>query len=136
MQVVVPSVSLADVLQRTAFTIFVEIPSSATLSKPVAVPGSNGLLTGGARSAVGTVADGVVAGGDPIDPPVAPGVCCANAAEEKSARAVARINLRKRIEPSLVLEQRIDDLPGGQSPISWQAAKPSFPAINPARHLS
>jgi hypothetical protein len=41
MQVVVPSVSLAAVLQRTAFTIFVEIPSSATLSKPVAVPGSN-----------------------------------------------------------------------------------------------
>src|SRR6266478_4866987 len=34
MQVVVPSVSLAAVLQGTALTTFVEIPSGPTLSKP------------------------------------------------------------------------------------------------------
>jgi len=35
MQVVVPSVSLAAMLQGTARTVFVETPSSATLFKPV-----------------------------------------------------------------------------------------------------
>jgi hypothetical protein len=34
-QVVVPSVSLAAMLQGTALTIFVETPSGATLLKPV-----------------------------------------------------------------------------------------------------
>jgi hypothetical protein len=33
-EVVVPSVSLAAVLQGTALTVFVETPSGATLSKP------------------------------------------------------------------------------------------------------
>jgi hypothetical protein len=88
-QVVVPSVSLAAVPQGTDLTVFVETPSSATLSKPVVVPGSNGPPTGGAEPAIGTVVDGVVAGGgvaaggDPT--PAVSGICCANAAGETSA---------------------------------------------------
>ena len=42
MQVVVPSVSRATVLQGTALTVFVEMPSLATTSRPVCVPEFNG----------------------------------------------------------------------------------------------
>src|SRR5260370_1125798 len=41
-QVVVPSVSLAALLQGTAPTVFVETPSSATLFKPVSDPEISG----------------------------------------------------------------------------------------------
>jgi hypothetical protein len=56
MQVVVPSVSLAAVLQGAAFTVLVEIPSSATLSQPVFVPGNSALPTGGASPEVSSAA--------------------------------------------------------------------------------
>ncbi len=50
MQVLVPSVSLAAVAQGTAFTVLVDIPSSATSSKPVLFPGNNELPTMSAGS--------------------------------------------------------------------------------------
>jgi hypothetical protein len=43
MQVVVPSVSLAAVAQGTASTVLVDIPFSATSSKPVLFPGNSEL---------------------------------------------------------------------------------------------
>src|ERR1017187_1609687 len=46
-QVVVPSVSLAAVLQGAARTVRVEMPSDATLSNPASVAGSNGPISGG-----------------------------------------------------------------------------------------
>jgi hypothetical protein len=96
MQVVVPSVSLAAVLQGTARTVFVETPSSATLFKPVSECEISGPPTTGAGPAVGGIMAGggaSMAGGRAI----VAGVCCANAAEETSAsdarteRAIIRI---------------------------------------------
>jgi hypothetical protein len=51
MQVVVPSVSLAEVEHGTARTVRVETPSPATLSKPVSVAGNNGVPTSGGWTA-------------------------------------------------------------------------------------
>src|ERR1700730_14524926 len=79
-QVVVPSVSLAALLQGTAPTVFVETPSSATSFKPVSDPEISGPPTSGAPPAIGGIAsDGaaVAAGGGPA--PKVPVVCCANA---------------------------------------------------------
>jgi hypothetical protein len=56
MQVVVPSVSLADMPHGTALTVFVETPSSATLFRPgpVVASGNGPLKTGaGALSDAG-----------------------------------------------------------------------------------
>jgi hypothetical protein len=85
MQVVVPSVSLAALLQGTAPTVFVETPSSAILLKPVSDPEISGPPTSGAPPTVGGAAGdvGAVAGG------AVPVVCCANAADDKRARAAA-----------------------------------------------
>jgi hypothetical protein len=58
MQVVVPSVSLAAVAQGTASTILVDIPSSATSSKPVLFPGNSELPA----MSVGSVGSTGVAG--------------------------------------------------------------------------
>lgn len=52
-QVVVPSVSRADLLQGTAGTITVE-PSDASLPKPASDCGFSGLPGSGALAAVGT----------------------------------------------------------------------------------
>jgi len=49
MQVVVPSVPLAAVLQGTALTVSVEIPSLATMTRPVWLFGSSALPGCGAR---------------------------------------------------------------------------------------
>jgi hypothetical protein len=88
MQVVVPSVSLAAVLQRTAATIFVETPSSATLLKPVADWEISGPPTSGAAPAVNGIAGGArAAGGDPL--PIVPVVCCATAAPDIRVRNTA-----------------------------------------------
>src|SRR5277367_455946 len=110
MQVVAPSVSLAAAPQGTAFTVFVETPSSPTLSKPVVVPGSHAVPSAGAAPVMGTVGDGggVTAGGDPVWSTVVPGTCCANAGKEKRATAVATETavLPKRIETSLELQQQ------------------------------
>ena len=72
---VVPSVSLALVLQRTDGTVLVEIPSSATLSKPVCVPGSIGLPSAGAAFTVGGDGGGVVE--EAASPAAVPGACWA-----------------------------------------------------------
>jgi len=90
MQVVVPSVSRAALLQGTAGTITVETPSEATLAKPACVAGCKGPPTWGGSAAV-TVLDararGVSAGGV--------SVVCAEAAEirrlDANAIVVARI---------------------------------------------
>jgi hypothetical protein len=84
MQVVVPSVSLAAALQGTAFTLFVEIPSSANLSNPVSPAGSKGPPTSGAEPATGTDG-GAAAAGDEPRPVVPSGACWAKAADEPSA---------------------------------------------------
>jgi len=95
--VVVPSVSRAAVPQPTAVTVFVETPSSPTLSNPVDVPGSNELPTEGAGATVGTWDGGSeVAGGDPT------GVCWANVEEGMRTRAAPtkRVIMGKYIESS------------------------------------
>ena len=95
MQVVVPSVSRAALLQGTALTVFVETPSSSTLAKPTVVPGFSGLPTGGAAPSIGTLLDGAAAaaGGDPV---AAGACCCASAGADKRIRpaktAVFRIS--------------------------------------------
>jgi hypothetical protein len=67
-QVVVPSVSLAALLQGTAPTVFVETPSSATLFKPVSDPEISGPPTSGTVPAVSGIAGGgaAAAGGDQL----------------------------------------------------------------------
>jgi hypothetical protein len=94
MQVVVPSVSLAAMLQPTALTVFVETPSSATLFKPVSECEISGPPTTGAAPAVGGIMAG---GGAPMS-----GVCCANATEETSASDAATERAIDRIEASLL----------------------------------
>jgi hypothetical protein len=99
-QVVNPSVSLAVVLHGTAFTVFVEIPSSPTLSKPVVLLGRNAVPGAGAAP---TVADGAVpaAGGSPS----LPIVCCPNAEQADRARIATTENviLSRHMEISLKL---------------------------------
>jgi hypothetical protein len=68
-------------LQRTAATVFVETPSSATTFKPVSDREISGPPTTGAAPAVG----GIMAGGGKSGA----GVCCANASEEMSASHAA-----------------------------------------------
>jgi hypothetical protein len=100
MQVVVPSVSLAAVLQGTARTVFVETPSSATLFKPVSECEISGPPTTGAAPAVGGIMVGggaSRAGGGAL----MAGVCCANATEETSASDAATERAIIRIKASL-----------------------------------
>jgi len=102
MQVVDPSVSLAATLHGTAFTVFVEIPSSPTLSKPVVVFGRNAVPETGAAPAV---AGGVLtAAGGASAVPVG---CCANAGNDNKARAAPteKVIFAKRIETSFGLLQ-------------------------------
>jgi hypothetical protein len=89
MHVVVPSVSLAALLQGTAGTVCVETPSGATRSQPASVAGSNGPPTSGGppRGGVPTTPDD----GDAAEGGAAvfePGVC-AKAADAKRANAAA-----------------------------------------------
>jgi hypothetical protein len=103
MQVVVPSVSLAAALQGTAFTLFVETPSSATLSNPVSPAGNQGPPSSGAVAAVGTDGGAPAAGGEPR-PVVASGPCWAKTADEPNAsqreRAVIRAIFCRMETPS------------------------------------
>ena|ERR1700730_5388892 len=119
MQVVKPSVPLAAVLHGMAFTVFVEIPSSPTLSKPVVVPGNHGVPSEGATPVIGGGAV-TVGGGPPIDP----GACCANADNDERARAAATedVVLPKRIETSFELQQQLHKTPNLEIP---QARCPS-----------
>jgi hypothetical protein len=98
MQVVVPSVSLAAVLQGTALTVFVETPSSAILFKRVSEREINGPPTTDEAPAVG----GIMAGGDAL----VAGVCCANATEETSASDAATERAIIRIEASLAASKQ------------------------------
>src|SRR5260370_29104755 len=91
-QVVVPSVSLAALLQGTAPTVFVETPSSATLFKLVSDPEISGPPTSGTVPAVSGIAGGgaAAAGGGP--PPIPPlvGRACAPAGRSGSGVATER----------------------------------------------
>jgi hypothetical protein len=80
------------VLQRTAATVFVEIPSSAITFKPVSDREISGPPTTGAAPAVGGI---MAAGGKSVA-----GVCCANATEETSASHAATKRGIIRIEAS------------------------------------
>jgi hypothetical protein len=102
MQVVVPSVSLAAMLQGTARTVFVETPSSATLFKPVSECEISGPPTTGAAPAVG----GIMAGGGASMAGGDAGVCCANATEETSASDAATERAIIRIEASLTASKQ------------------------------
>jgi hypothetical protein len=92
MQVVVPSVSRADVLHGTALTVSVETPSSAVRDIPTVVPGFCGLPTTGADPVIGT--GGAAAGGDDATAsPVVVG-CCAHADEDNRTSVAAITILR------------------------------------------
>lgn len=100
MQVVVPSVSLAAMLQGAAFTVFVEMPSSATLSKPTSLAVDTGLPAVGAAR-MGAPAVGcceAAAGAEPASSDS--GVRWANTADELSANNIAKERVVFRIEPS------------------------------------
>jgi hypothetical protein len=92
MQVVVPSVSRAALLQGTALTVFVETPSGATLSKPGPVSISGKAFGGEAGAPPGAGADAPVS---PLDASV-----CANAAEPKTPNAIAIKRLAARMKAS------------------------------------
>jgi hypothetical protein len=102
MQVVVPSVSLAETLQGAVFTGRRGTVSSGDLS---ALAVDSGLLTGGAVPTVGGVVDGgVVIGGGVGNAPVVPGACCAKAGNETSATeatATDKLKVTNRIGASL-----------------------------------
>jgi hypothetical protein len=100
-QVVVPSVSLAAVLQGAARTVRVEMPSDATLSNPASVAGSNGppipggTPAGGVPAPIGSEAAG--GGGAVLD-----SGACARAADAKRANTAATETLITRIgEPPM-----------------------------------
>jgi hypothetical protein len=107
--VVVPSVSLANVLHGTALTVFVETPSSAILSRPVCVPGNSGLPGCGVATARGG-APMPIAGGGAMSPaggelfPTVPGIW-ASAMNGIKVREVATNNVIFRIEASLRMQQ-------------------------------
>jgi hypothetical protein len=92
MHVVVPSVSRADVLHGTAFTVSVETPSSPALDMPTVVPGFCGLPITGAGPTIGTLdGAGAAAGGNERASPVVVvvGVCCCAHADDDSMTSVA-----------------------------------------------
>jgi hypothetical protein len=90
MHVVVPSVSRADVLHGTAFTVSVETPSSPALDMPTVVPGFCGLPITGAGPTIGTLdGGGAAAGGNERASPVVVGVCCCAHADDDSMTSVA-----------------------------------------------
>jgi hypothetical protein len=81
-QVVKPSVSFAAVLQGTALTISVEIPSFPTLDSPVVEFGSRGLPGAGtAPVGAGTAGGG---GGKAL------GTCCAKHADPANVSVIAK----------------------------------------------
>ena len=96
MQVVLPSVSRADLLQGTAFTVSVETPSSAVRDIPTVVPGFCGLPTTGADPVIGTLDGGAAAGGgEATASPVVlvVGICCCAHADEDNRTSVAAITI-------------------------------------------
>jgi hypothetical protein len=103
MQVVVPSVSLAAVLQGTALTVSVETPSLATMSRPVWLFGSSGPPGCGTRlEFAGSGANPRVEGGGL---PAVPVVCWASPANGSMVTAAAAIRVILRIEASLWVHQ-------------------------------
>ena len=97
MQVVLPSVSRADVVQGTALTVSVETPSSAVLDRPTVVPGFCGLPTTGADPVVIGTFDGggEAAGGDAMASPVVVVVgVCAHADDDSMTTVAAIMMLR------------------------------------------
>src|SRR5580704_1726672 len=107
MQVVVPSVSLAAVLQGTALTVSVETPSLATMSRPVWLFGSSGPPVCGIRLgfAGAPVADGANSRVEGGGVPAVPVVCWANATNGSMVTAAAAIRVIPRIEASLWMHQ-------------------------------
>jgi len=108
MQVVVPSVSRATVLQGTALTVFVETPSLATTSRPVGVPGFNGPPGCGTTSGPGDPAGAtptVEAEG------TVPGDCWANPASGSMVTATAAIRAILRIGASYGYSHRMEMAP-------------------------
>lgn len=107
MQVVVPSVSLAAVLQGTALTVSVETPSLATMSRPVWLFGSSGPPDCGIRLgfAGAPVADGANSRVEGGGVPAVPVVCWANPANGSMVTATAAIRVILRIEASLWMHQ-------------------------------
>jgi hypothetical protein len=96
MQVVLPSVSRADLLQGTAVTVSVEIPSSAVRDIPTVVPGFWGLPTTGADPVIGTLEGGAATdGGDATASPVVlvVGACCCAHADDDNRTSVAAITI-------------------------------------------
>src|SRR3981189_180947 len=106
MQVVVPSVSRATVLQGTAFTVFVEMPSLATTSRPVCVPGFNGPPGSGTTSGPGDPA-----GATPTGAPEGTVPCWANPASGSMVTATAAIRAILRIGASYGYSHRMEMAP-------------------------
>jgi hypothetical protein len=102
MQVVLPSVSRADLLQGTALTVSVETPSSAVRDIPTVVPGFCGLPTTGADPVIGTLDGGAAAdGGDATASPVVfvVGACCWAHADDDNRTSVAAITILRIMRP-------------------------------------
>ena len=113
MQVVLPSVSRATVLQGTALTVFVEMPSLATTSRPVCDPGFNGPPGSGTTSGPG---DPAGPGADGATPTVeaagtVPGDCWANPASGSMVTATAAIRAILRIRASCGYSHRMEMAP-------------------------
>ena len=125
MQVVVPSVSLAAMLQGTARTVFVETPSSATLFKPVSECEISGPPTTGAAAAVG----GIMAGGGASMAGGDTGVCCANATEETSASDAATERAIDRIKASLLRNNELQRQKGSREHPSPKSIQQKLRAI-------
>ena len=95
MQVVLPSVSRADVLHGTAFTVSVASPSSADLDMPTVVPGFCGLPTTGADPASGTLGGGAAAAGGVVTASAgAVDGVCAHADDDSRTSVATKITLR------------------------------------------
>jgi hypothetical protein len=106
MQVVVPSVSRATVLQGTAFTVFVEMPSLATTSRPVCVPGFNGPPGSGTTSGPGDPA-----GATPTVEAEGTVPCWANPASGSMVTATAAIRAILRMRASYGYSHRMEMAP-------------------------
>jgi hypothetical protein len=113
MQVVEPSVSRATVPQGTALTVFVEMPSLATTSRPVCVPGFNGPPGCGTTSGPGDPAGPGADGATPtvVSEGTIPGDCWANPASGNIVTATAAIRAILRIGASYGYSHRIEMAP-------------------------
>src|SRR5712671_1051701 len=111
MQVVLPSVSRATVLQGTALTVSVDAASLETKSRPVCVPGFNGPPGCGTTSGPGAPAGPDGATPTVVSEGTVPGNCWANPASGSMVAATAAIRAILRIGASYGYNHRMEMAP-------------------------